>query len=258
MFTFAIDKVRLLDHFRKDPVLFGYHIGDLDDFFFPHCQFPSIYSTTARIEDTVLIYTGGTAPTVLAFGLTDRYEGLLRELSDFFPSKFFCHYLRPYRGALTERFREKQLGTHHKMKLEKLKVGPHAGVEVVRLTPENSSGLLDFYHQAYPSNYFTPRMLETGKYFGIRDGKKLAAVAGVHVHSKEYKTAVLGNIATHPDYRGKGLASAVTGHLCAELASEGLMVCLNVKGDNSGAIKCYEKLGFVKVCEYEEGWFEGR
>lgn len=258
MFTFAIDKVRLLDHFRKDPVLFGYHIGDLDDFFFPHCQFPSIYSATARIEDTVLIYAGGTAPTVLAFGLTDRFEGLLREVSDFFPAKFFCHYLRPYRSNLEERFREKQLGTHHKMKLEGLRSDAKASGEIVRLSHENSSGLIDFYREAYPSNYFTPRMLETGKYFGIRDGKKLAAVAGVHVYSKEYKIAVLGNIATLPEYRGKGLASAVTGHLCAELVSEGLMVCLNVKGDNSAAIRCYEKLGFVKVCEYEEGWFEGK
>ena len=72
-------------------------------------------------------------------------------------------------------------------------------------------------------------MLETGKYFGIREGKKLVAVAGVHVYSREYKVAALGNITTHIDFRGKGLAAAVTGQLCQELVDEGLMVCLNVK-----------------------------
>ena len=120
MFTFAIDRVRLLDHFKKDPVLFAYHIGDLDDFFFPHCQFPSIYSSTARIEDTILIYSGGTAPVVILFGLTERYDGLIREITDFLPDEF----LLPLPGSVSRvtprEFSEKPLGTMYRMKLESL------------------------------------------------------------------------------------------------------------------------------------------
>ena len=214
MFTFAIDKVRLLDHFKKDPVLFAYHIGDLDDFFFPHCQFPSIYSSTARIEDTILIYSGGTAPVVILFGLTDRYEELIHEIGDLLPDTFFCHYQKRYRGVLRERFIEQPLGTMFRMKLESLTQLPNTEHDVARLGGSDLKAITALYKSSYPGSYFTPRMLETGKYFGIRDGKKLTAVAGVHVYSPEYKVAALGNITTHTQYRVKGLASAVTGQLC--------------------------------------------
>ncbi|MFZ1683761.1 MAG: GNAT family N-acetyltransferase [Candidatus Zixiibacteriota bacterium] len=255
MFTFAIDKQRLLDHFKKDPVLFAYHIGDLDEFFFPHCQFPSIYSSTARIEDTVLIYTGGKVPVVVAFGLTERFEGLVREVREFFPVPFNAHFQTSVRPVLAEVFREKPLGTLLRMKIGTFKPATITS-DIIRLGHGHEKELEKFYKAAYPDTYFTARMLETGKYYGIRDGKSLVAVTGVHVYSREYKVAALGNIATHPKYRGKGLATKVTGHLCQELVDEGLMVCLNVKKDNLPAIACYEKLGFEKAFEYEEARFE--
>ncbi|MFH9350516.1 GNAT family N-acetyltransferase [Kitasatospora sp. NPDC017646] len=39
------------------------------------------------------------------------------------------------------------------------------------------------------------------------DGRPVAA-AGVHVHSAAHRVAVLGNVVTHPDARGRGLARA--------------------------------------------------
>ena len=258
MFTFAIDKVRLLDHFKKDPVLFAYHIGDLDDFFFPHCQFPSIYSSTARIEDTILIYSGGTAPVVILFGLTDRYEGLIHEIGDFLPNSFFCHHQKRYRSLLSERFIEQPLGTMFRMKLDSLTLPPKTEHGVARLGESDLKAITALYKSSYPGSYFTPRMLETGKYFGVRNGKKLIAVAGVHVYSREYKVAALGNITTHTEYRGKGLAAEVTGHLCHELMDEGMMICLNVKSNNHPDIACYEKLGFVQAFEFEEGSFRSK
>ena len=53
-------------------------------------------------------------------------------------------------------------------------------------------------------------MLETGKYFGIRREGILVSVAGIHVYSPEYDVAALGNITTHPDFRGQGLGRKVT------------------------------------------------
>lgn len=115
--------------------------------------------------------------------------------------------------------------------------------------------LLDMYKKSYPDNYFDDRMLETGKYFGCILNGEIVCVSGVHVHSDEYKISVLGNITTHPDYRGKGLATAVTARLVKELRTDGNTVALNVKKDNTAAIKCYQKLGFEIYCEYEESFF---
>jgi predicted GNAT family acetyltransferase len=95
-------------------------------------------------------------------------------------------------------------------------------------------------------------MLQTGRYYGVRDAGRLLSVAGVHVHSPAMRVAALGNIATHPTARGRGLAAAVTARLCAELLRECDHVGLNVKADNQPAVACYSRLGFAPVAEYEE------
>jgi predicted GNAT family acetyltransferase len=113
--------------------------------------------------------------------------------------------------------------------------------------------LLALYAASYAGNWFVPRMLETGFYFGIRRGRALVSVAGVHVFSPQYKVAALGNITTRPDARGQGLATAATARLCQELLQTGIeYVGLNVKADNPSAIACYEKLGFERVTDYGE------
>ena len=255
---FTHDKNRLLEHFSKDPVLFSYHLGDLDDFFFPHCQWGAIYGRSPRIDDAVLLYTGGDTPTLQAFGLTDKFPTLLREYFAVCPDRFYGHFQSQRRPVFRESFNEQSLGTHQKMKLiefrepkDRSQVG-----EIIRLGEADQSDLQQLYDESYPDHYFVPRMLESGKYFGVRRDGQLVAVSGVHVDSKEYKIAVLGNICTHPSSRGQGLATIVTAHLVKELVAESKTVCLNVKTDNGPAIHCYESLGFEKVCEYQEALFE--
>jgi predicted GNAT family acetyltransferase len=95
-------------------------------------------------------------------------------------------------------------------------------------------------------------MLGTGQYFGLVSNGRLAAISGIHVFSPIYRVAALGNIATHPDDRGKGFGTGVTRRLCLELLKQVEHVGLNVKADNVAAISCYEKLGFEIHCTYEE------
>lgn len=261
MFVFANDKERLWKHFQKDPVLFAYHIGDLDDFFFSQCQWAASYTTRRHpiVRDVVLIYHGGSTPTVLAFGTEPDYPQLLGEALDILPTRFYCHFQADCRATLESQHRLQPFGTHLKMKLSELKVSKHSAEgDVVILSPKDLSAVEAFYERAYPGSYFAPRMLETGWYRGISINGQIIAVAGVHVVSDTYKIAVLGNIATHPDFRGRGLAQQVTGQLVTELAAGGRVICLNVKADNAAAIRCYEALGFVKVHEYEEALCQRR
>ena len=125
---------------------------------------------------------------------------------------------------------------------------------VVRFNRSHLAALTSFYVEAYPDSYFDERMLDTGKCFGYFQNDQIVAAAGVHVYSAEYDVAVFGNIATAPSRRGEGLGTLLTAHLVSELVEEGCgCICLNVKADNMAAIRCYEKLGFVVVHEYEEG-----
>lgn len=205
-----------------------------------------------------MIYTGLTVPNVMAFGLTAKFDALLSEILPTLPEQFHCHFLGKYREAIKEHFAEKPLGTFLKMKL----VDPDQSVRAMqsdnvrKLTVQDSDQLISMYEEDYPGHYFISRMLETGKYFGYFDKGQIVSVAGVHVDSDEYKIAVLGNIVTSGNHRGRGYAGIVTACLVRELVEEGKLICLNVKQDNQPAIRCYEKLGFRKHCEYEESLFE--
>ena len=255
------DKAALLEHFTKDPVLFAYHIGDLDDFFFAKCQWFVSMSREGPIDEALLIYKGPSTPTVLAFGLTNKFDSLVEDSIELLPDRFFCHFQEAQRILLSETFDIQAFGTHLKMQLQgynALPMDPRVDT-VVRLDRSHLAALISFYAEAYPDSYFDERMLDTGKCLGYFEDGQLLAAAGVHVYSVEYDIAVLGNIATTPAHRGRGLGTLATARLVSELVAEGRgCICLNVKADNRAAIRCYEKLGFATVHEYEEGLFVRR
>ncbi len=57
----------------------------------------------------------------------------------------------------------------------------------------------------------------------------------------------IGNIVTHKDYRGRGIATRLFDALLKELKEQGIAkVFLEVEHDNAPAIALYEKSGFTK------------
>jgi hypothetical protein len=199
---YSVDKKALLRHFNKDPVLFGYHLGDLDDFYFHNCKWAVLEED--EIREAVLIYTGLEIPTVLAFGIGHNFNGFLESLLPDLPDRFYSHYQKGSLGIFREAFTHKHLGSHQKMRLVSDDFNYHLddSPEIKRLDMNYKKDLLELYKRSYPGNYFDDRMLETEKYFGrIMDGE-IVCVSGVHVHSDEYKISVLGNITTRPDYGG--------------------------------------------------------
>jgi len=123
---------------------------------------------------------------------------------------------------------------------------------VGRMTPADVPALTALYAAGYPHSWFDPRQIATGHYYGLRVDGELVSAAGCHVYSPAQRVAALGNIVTHPAYRGRGHAAAVTARLCAELSKTVDHVGLNVKADNAAAVRCYGRLGFRPVAEYEE------
>ncbi len=76
--------------------------------------------------------------------------------------------------------------------------------------------------------------------------------------SQSYGVAALGNIATHPDLRNRGLGTAVTTKLCNVLLRSVETIGLNVKADNLAALSCYKKLGFKEIATIEQYMVEAR
>ena len=78
-----------------------------------------------------------------------------------------------------------------------------------------------------------------------KENGRLAAYGGVQYVLDEGNIV---NIATHPDYRRRGLATAVMRELESRLKERGVeIVFLEVRQSNAGAIALYERLGFKSV-----------
>src|ERR687892_771543 len=86
----------------------------------------------------------------------------------------------------------------------------------------------------------------------MRVNGRLIAAAGTHVISPTARLAVVGNVLTHMDYRGRGFATAVTGAVTAELLRTCDQVVLNVRSDNPPALNAYRRLGYAEYVRFEE------
>lgn len=241
---------------RRDETLHAYELGDLDDFYWPNTTWYALepYGTARQIA---LIYSASDLPVLLAFTRrVDEMRELLRPMVHLLPRRFYAHLTPGLTDALEGHYCADRHGRFLKMALaDRARLFAVDTERAFALTQDDRDELSDLYRASYPGNWFDPRMLSTGKYFGLREGGELAAVAGVHVYSPRYGVAALGNIATHPASRGRGLATIVTARLCRELLGEVSLIGLNVKADNAPAIACYTRLGFSPVAPYEEVTF---
>lgn len=102
-----------------------------------------------------------------------------------------------------------------------------------------------------PASY-RPRHIDEGVYFGALEDGRLVSIAGTHVVSAAEGVAVVGNVFTHPRYRGRGLATAVTSAVTAELLQTCPLVVLTVDAANEPAVKAYSRLGYQTHCTMHE------
>jgi ribosomal protein S18 acetylase RimI-like enzyme len=244
------DKDTIETFLRGNVFLNIYSLGDLDDFFWPYTTWYELTDSTG-IRAIALMYTGGSLPCLHALAEDDKAnytEELLRCLIPILPRRFDAHLISGSESILAELYHLLPYGRHDRMALmDKSLLANIDTSEVVGLSMSNLSEIMSLFETAYPGNYFEPRMLETKQYYGIRQSGKLVSVAGVHVYSARYRVAALGNITTHPDYRGQGYGRIVTARVCKSLLNEIDHIGLNVKSDNKSAIRCYEKLGFEAI-----------
>lgn len=86
------------------------------------------------------------------------------------------------------------------------------------------------------------RVLELGNYYGVREGSRLAAIAGERIHLTGY-TEVSG-VCTHPDFRGRGYAGQLVTLLVERITAGFETPFLHLKTNNESALRVYESLGF--------------
>ncbi len=237
---------------RRRPAVHAYALGDLDDFFWPHTRWLA-WEGADGLEQLVLLYDEPEPPVLLALAEppAERMAELLEAIDGELPACVYAHLSHGLMGSLAPGLVPSSPPVaHRKLGLvDPTRLEGH-GDGAVPLGPDDLDEVLAFYERAYPGTWFEPRMLETRRYVGIREAEGLVCVAGVHVWSPEWRVAALGNVATRPDARGRGLATAACADLCRRLFEDGVdVIALNVRADNRAAIHAYERLGFTQAAD---------
>ncbi len=89
---------------------------------------------------------------------------------------------------------------------------------------------------------FRARTHTMGRFFGVREGGQLIAMAGERLHAPCFHE--ISAVCTHPDYRGRGLGAALMRKVGARMLEEGDQPFLHTYASNATAIALYRKLGF--------------
>jgi GNAT superfamily N-acetyltransferase len=254
------DKERLAAYLHRYPQLNYYPLGDLDDFFWPDTRW-FISRQAGEIDALALLYTAED-PVVLLATLNENREPLTRLLEHMIPhlpERVYAHLNPGFEMLFSAQFALDHYGEHFRMTLTNPSaLGTIDTSGVIPLSEADLPRLNTLYTAAYPGTWFSPRMLTTRQYVGLHDDQgQLLCAAGVHVYSPDYRVAALGNIATLPEHRGRGLATAAVAGLCQKLIKQVDLIGLNVRTDNPAAIHAYQKTGFEIVDIYHE-WMLSR
>lgn len=245
---------------RRNPEAHVYELGDLDDVDWPYTRWLG-WEADGELQQVVLLYTQPAVPVLLAIAEppAGAMEALLETALPGLPELLYAHATERLLDLLGARYAIERAHPHLKLALRRRDLAAQLALPVEILGPADLDDLTALYGEAYPGTWFEPRQLATGRYVGIRHGGRLECVAGVHVYSPTWGVAALGNVATLPESRGRGLARGACAALALLLLDDGIeTIALNVRSDNGSALHAYEQIGFVPVAEYVEASLAAR
>ena len=105
------------------------------------------------------------------------------------------------------------------------------------------------YSSEGPPTHYRREHVEQGWYRGVAVDGRLVAVAGTHAVSHLHGIAILGNVYTHPQHRGRGYARLATSAVSQALFEQAGVreVVLSVDPENTPAVRAYQRLGYREV-----------
>ncbi|GGY41064.1 GNAT family N-acetyltransferase [Streptomyces xanthochromogenes] len=117
-----------------------------------------------------------------------------------------------------------------------------AAPDAVRLGLADVPEILELVALTKPGP-FLPRTVELGTYLGLREGGRLIALAGERLRPPGWTE--ISAVCTHPDHRGRGLATRLVRAVAAGIRERGDTPFLHAAASNTNAIRLYESIGFT-------------
>ncbi|HEX7346258.1 MAG TPA: GNAT family N-acetyltransferase [Candidatus Limnocylindrales bacterium] len=241
------DRDALRAFLSQDRLYAAYAICDLEDREFSRTRWGAAYDGDRMIA-VGLEYTGPTPQPLFVMGETEGIAAVLRDVIR--PRAAYIAARHEMLPAIETLYRVDPGPQMVRMWVDRSHFKPYPAT-VQRLLPVEIGELNRLYQLGFAS-WLPATAIADGVYYGMRVNGRLIAAAGTHVISPTARLAVVGNVLTHMDYRGRGFATAVTGAVTAELLRACDQVVLNVRADNPPAINAYRHLGYSEHARFEE------
>ena len=241
------DRAMLHDFLAQDRLYAAYAICDLEEREFGRTRWGAAYDGDELIA-VGMEYTGPTPQPLFVLERPDGISAVLRDVIR--PRAAYIAARTMMLPAIEAHYRVDPGPQMVRMWVDRARFRPYPAT-VQRLLPVEIGELNRLYQLGFAS-WLPSGAIADGVYYGMRVNGQLVAAAGTHVVSPAARLAVVGNVLTHLDYRGRGFATAVTGAVTAELLRSCDQIVLNVRADNPPAINAYRRLGFIEHARFEE------
>ncbi len=241
------DRELLRAFLGQDRLYAAYAICDLEEREFGRTRWGAAYDG----DDLIAVgmeYTGPTPQPLFVLGRADGISAVLRDIIR--PRAAYIAARTDTLPAVEAHYRVDPGPQMVRMWVDRARFRPYPAT-VQRLLPVEIGELNRLYQLGFAS-WLPSGAIADGVYYGMRVNGRLVAAAGTHVVSPSARLAVVGNVLTHLDYRGRGFATAVTGAVTAELLRSCDQIVLNVRADNPPAINAYRRLGYIEYARFEE------
>ena len=241
------DRALLHAFLAQDRLYAAYAICDLEEREFARTRWGAAFDG----DDLVAVgleYLGPTPQPLFVMGSSDGIAAVLRDVIR--PRAAYIAARPDMVPAIEQHYRVDAGPQMLRMWVDRTHFRPYPAT-VQRLLPVEIGELNRLYQLGFAS-WLPSSSIADGVYYGMRVNGRLISAAGTHVVSPTSRLAVVGNVLTHTDFRGRGFATAVTGAVTAELLRTCDQVVLNVRADNASAINAYRRLGFAEHVRFEE------
>ena len=241
------DRALLASFLEGDRLYAAYAICDLEEREFGRTRWGVAHDGPDLIA-IGMEYTGPTPQPLFVMGREDGIGAVLRDVIR--PRAAYIAARSTMLPAVEAHYRVDPGPQMLRMWVDRSRFRPYPAT-VQRLLPVEIGELNRLYQLGFAA-WLPSSAITEGVYYGMRVNGQLVAAAGTHVISNAARLAVVGNVLTQVDYRGRGFATAVTGAVTAELLRNADQVVLNVRADNPPAINAYRRLGFAEHARFEE------
>ncbi|HET9850916.1 MAG TPA: GNAT family N-acetyltransferase [Candidatus Limnocylindrales bacterium] len=242
------DHALIRSFLERDRLYSAYALADLEDRESGRARW-GIARAGDEVVSLVLEYGGPSPQPLFITGRDDGIEAVLRDVIR--PSIAYLAYLPASERAVASRYRLEPGPPMVRMWVDRSTFRPAVDLGVEPLSPSDVGELNRLYRLGFGS-WLAPQAVAEGVYFGIRVNRRLVAAAGTHVIGRKTGIAVVGNVLTQPEFRGRGYAQATTTAVTARLLEFCDHVVLNVRSDNPPALNAYRRLGYAEHVRFEE------